>query len=112
MTGTSSGIRARAALRAGTPPALASSAGGLLGWVMTDVQLVSARGLRGIEDAPVRFGVGPAAGLRARLSSNAVLLFAGEWIWLPMQPLLASYQVTGGARWRFSRSLALSATGA
>jgi Domain of unknown function (DUF4105) len=92
--------------------ALATSGGGLLGWVMSDVQVVSARGLRGIDDAPIRLGVGPSAGLRARLSSNATFLVTGEWIWLPLQPTLASYQVSGGLRWRFSEALALSATGA
>ena len=38
-------------------------------------------------------------------------MVTGEWIWLPMQPTLASYQVSGGLRWRFSDALALSATG-
>ena len=50
--------------------------------------------------------------LSARLSSDASLLFSGEWIWLPKQPILASYQVTGGLRWRFTQALALSVTGA
>jgi Domain of unknown function (DUF4105) len=98
-------------LSAGAGGALATSGGGLLGWVMTDFQVVSARGLRGIGDAPIRAGVGPSAGLRARLSSDASLLFSGEWIWLPLQSTLASYQVSGGLRWRFSDALALSATG-
>ena len=39
-------------------------------------------------------------------------MFSGEWIWLPKQPILASYQVTGGLRWRFTQALALSVTGA
>jgi len=95
----------------GAGAALATAGGGLLGWVMTDVQAVSAVGLRGIDDAPIRLGVGPSAGLRARLTSNATLMLTGEWIWLPLQPTLASYQVTGGVRWRFSHALALSATG-
>lgn len=98
-------------LSGGAGAALATSGGGLLGWLMTDVQVVSARGLRGIADAPIRAGVGPSAGLRARLSSDATLMFTGEWIWLPLQPTLAAYQVTGGLRWRFSDALALSATG-
>ncbi|HSS00314.1 MAG TPA: DUF4105 domain-containing protein [Kofleriaceae bacterium] len=96
----------------GAGAALGTSGGGLLGWFTTDVQLVSARGLRGIADAPIRLGVGPAGGVRARLSSDASLLFSGEWIWLPKQPILASYQVTGGLRWRFTQALALSLTGA
>ena len=91
--------------------ALATSGGGLLGWLMTDAQVVSARGLRGIGDAAIRAGFGPSAGLRARLSANASLMFTGEWIWLPFQPTLASYQVGGGLRWRFTDLLALSATG-
>jgi hypothetical protein len=95
----------------GAGAALATSGGGLLGWVMSDVQVVSARGLRGIADAPIRAGLGPSAGLRARLSSDASLMLTGEWIWLPLQPTLASYQVSGGLRWRFSEALALSATG-
>jgi hypothetical protein len=99
-------------LSGGAGAALATSGGGLLGWVMSDVQVVSARGLRGIGDAPIRAGLGPSAGLRARLSSDATLLFTGEWIWLPLQPTQASYQVSGGLRWRFSEILALSATGA
>jgi hypothetical protein len=101
-----------ARLSGGGGAALATSGGGLLGWVMTDVQVVSARGLRGVGDSPIRLGVGPSAGLRARLSRDASLLFAGEWIWLPLQPTLASYQVTGGLRWRFTPALALSITGA
>jgi hypothetical protein len=96
----------------GAGAALGTSGGGLLGWFTTDVQLVSARGLRGIADAPIRLGVGPAGGVRARLSSDASLLFSGEWIWLPKQPILASYQVTGALRWRFTQALALSITGA
>jgi len=98
-------------LSAGAGAALSTSGGGLLGWLMTDAQVVSARGLRGIEDAPIRAGFGPSAGLRARLSSDATLMFTGEWIWLPLSPTLASYQVSGGLRWRFSDALALSATG-
>ena len=100
-----------ARMSGGAGAALATSGGGLLGWVMSDVQVVSARGLRGVDDAPVRLGLGPSAGLRARLSSDAALMLTGEWIWLPLQPTLASYQVTGGLRWRFSQTLALSATG-
>lgn len=96
----------------GAGAAVATSGGGLLGWVTTDLQLVAARGLHGIEDAPIRLGVGPAGGLRARLSSDAALLFSGEWIWLPRQPILASYQVSGALRWRFTQALALSITGA
>jgi uncharacterized protein DUF4105 len=91
--------------------AVATSGGGLLAWAMSDVQVVSARGLRGINDAAIRAGIGPSGGVRARLSSDAVLLVTGEWIWLPLQPTLASYQVTGGMRWRFSDVLALAATG-
>lgn len=91
--------------------ALATSGGGLLGWVMSDVQVVSARGLRGVGDEPIRLGVGPSGGVRARLSSDTTLMVSGEWIWLPWQPTLASYQVSGGLRWRFSDALALSATG-
>jgi len=98
-------------LSAGAGAALATSGGGLLGWLMTDAQIVSARGLRGIADAPIRAGFGPSAGLRARLSSDATLMVTGEWIWLPLQPTLAAYQVSGGLRWRFSPALALSATG-
>jgi hypothetical protein len=91
--------------------ALATSGAGLLAWFMTDVQVVSARGLRGIGDAAIRAGLGPSGGVRARLSANASLLVTGEWIWLPLQPTLATYQVAGGLRWRFSELLALSATG-
>lgn len=91
--------------------ALATSGAGLLTWFTTDVQVVSARGLRGIGDVALRAGIGPAGGVRARLSSNASLMVTGEWIWLPFQPTLATYQVAGGLRWRFSELLALSATG-
>jgi hypothetical protein len=91
--------------------ALSTSGGGLLAWFMTDAQLVSARGLRGLGDAAIRAGLGPSGGVRARLSANASLLLAGEWIWLPLQPTLAAYQVGGGLRWRFTEQLALSATG-
>jgi hypothetical protein len=101
-----------ARLSGGGGAAVGTSGGGLLAWAMTDVQLVSARGLRGVGDAPIRLGIGPSAGLRARLSRDASLMVAGEWIWLPLQPTLAAYQVTGGLRWRFSQALALSITGA
>lgn len=50
--------------------------------------------------------------MRARLSPEAALVVMGEWIWLPWQPTLASYQLTGGLRWRFSEALAVSVTGA
>ncbi|HEU4735342.1 MAG TPA: hypothetical protein VFT22_45940, partial [Kofleriaceae bacterium] len=98
-------------LSAGGGAALATSGGGLLGWVMSDAQVVSARGLKGINDAPIRLGLGPSGGVRARLSADASLMVTGEWIWLPAEPTLASYQVTGGLRWRFSELLALFATG-
>jgi hypothetical protein len=101
-----------ARISGGGGTAVATAGGGLLGWVMTDVQAVSARGLDGVDHAPVRLGLGPSGGVRARLSPEAALVVMGEWIWLPWQPTLASYQLTGGLRWRFSEALAVSVTGA
>ena len=88
--------------------ALASAGGGLVGWLTADAQVVTARGLRGIAERAVRAGLGPAAGVRARLSADSAVVVTGEWIWLPAQPTRASYQVAGVVRWRFGHALALA----
>lgn len=100
-----------ARISGGGGAALGTADGGVLAWAMTDVQAVSARGLDGVGHEPIRLGVGPSGGFRARLSADAAFLVTGEWIWLPAQPTLAAYQVAASLRWRFSDMVAVFATG-
>jgi hypothetical protein len=100
-----------ARISGGGGAAIGTADGGLLAWAMSDVQAVAARGLDGLGHDPIRLGIGPSGGVRARLSADAAFLVTGEWIWLPAQSTLASYQVAATLRWRFSDMLALFASG-
>lgn len=76
-------------------------------YAMVDNHLMWTPALDGIRGAPVRFGIGPAGGLRLRLHQRLIAHVDGEWLWLPLQEPLATWSVGGTLRWGITRDLAL-----
>ena len=79
-------------LAMGTGFTLASSEARVMAFATADVHLAGGPALDGIAGAPVRAGIGPAAGLRVRLASQLVSLTTGELIWLPTQAPRTTWQ--------------------
>ncbi|MCG8419587.1 MAG: DUF4105 domain-containing protein [Proteobacteria bacterium] len=72
-----------------------------------DTYFMAGPDLNGIEDAPIRLGIGPAAGVRVRFTERLLTVVAGDWIWLPAQTPLAMWSASGTLRWAISRNFAL-----
>jgi hypothetical protein len=67
--------------------------------------------LDGIRGSPFGFGLGPSAGLRARLSRGVVTLATAEWLWLPDQGPSTRLVADLTLRIQLWRQLALDLTG-
>jgi hypothetical protein len=76
-------------------------------FVMADTHVAFSRRLDGIDDRFVRVGVGPFAGVRARLSSHAVGLVTATWSYLPGSRLNSTYDVRATLRGSLARDVAI-----
>ena len=63
--------------------------------------------LDGVFGDPVRVGIGPAGGLRIRVTPRFVSLLTGEWDWLPSQTGTATWYASEILRWEIIRDVAL-----
>jgi hypothetical protein len=92
---------------------LASDGGGLVVYAMTGTELFWSPYLEGgVRDSTVRFGLGPEAGLRVRLSPSVAWLGEGSWSWLPDQSPWQTWRASSGFRWGMLQWLALDLRGA
>jgi hypothetical protein len=76
-------------------------------FVMADTHVAFSRQLEGIDDRFVRFGVGPFAGVRARLSRHAIGLLTATWSYLPGARLKGTYDVRATFRGALSKDVAI-----
>ena len=67
--------------------------------------------LEGLAGSHLRMGVGPAGGLRARLSEGIVMLGRAHWLWLPGQTPSSTYRVDAQLRVRLLSAIALGIEG-
>jgi hypothetical protein len=76
-------------------------------FAMADAHAAFGSGLDGIAGSNVRVGVGPYAGLRARLVGDTVAVVTASVSWLPAQPLPVTHDVRGALRAPLARNVAL-----
>lgn len=81
-------------------------------FVMADAYVAFASELDGIGGSFVRLGIGPYAGLRARLPGNTIGLVTGSWSYLPGETLHGTYDVRATLRTTLARDVALGFEGA
>jgi hypothetical protein len=67
--------------------------------------------LAGLIDSHVRIGLGPAGGVRLRLTPALILLTTARWHWLPGQDLRGTYRVDATLRLRCLDWLAIGLEG-
>jgi hypothetical protein len=65
------------------------------------------RHLDGVDGSFVRVGVGPASGLRARLSSRIVGVVTATWWYLPGAQLKSTYDVRAAIRGALAHDVAV-----
>jgi hypothetical protein len=76
-------------------------------FVLGETHLWSGPGLDGIGGASIRVGIGPAGGLRLRITPELVSLSMGEWDWLPGQTGYSTWYASETLRWEIIHDLAL-----
>lgn len=76
-------------------------------FALADTSLQAAPHLQGLRGSPVRLGVGPSGGLRARLGDRLVVLGTASWHYLPLAATSTTYRLELGARIGFGRGFAL-----
>lgn len=76
-------------------------------FVMADAYVGFSPSLHGIHDSFVRVGVGPYAGVRARLPGHTLALITGNWSYLPAQDLLGTYEVRATLRSALTNEVAV-----
>ena len=81
-------------------------------FVMADAYAAFSSHLDGIGGRFVRVGVGPFAGVRARLSSHTVGLVTATWSYLPGAHLKGTYDVRAALRAELAKDVALGFEGA
>jgi hypothetical protein len=92
--------------------ALATESEHLAVFVMADSYAAFSPHLDGIGSRFVRVGVGPLAGVRARLSSHTVWLLTATWSYLPGAHLKSTYDVRAALRGELGKDVALGFEGA
>jgi len=97
-------------LRGGGGFARAMRSGAVVLFSRVDAEL-EAGDFEGIGGAPVRFGIGPVAGARFRLTDRLTLLGQGEWLWLPHTTRDGLWRVDVSLRQGFSEHLAIGIEG-
>jgi hypothetical protein len=78
-------------------------------FAMAESQLSFASGLAGIADTGLRFGAGPGAGLRLRLTDGLLAVASGSWYYLPGQAERTTWQTEGTLRYSSRGSHAIEA---
>jgi hypothetical protein len=63
--------------------------------------------IEGLAGSHLRMGIGPAGGLRVRISEGTVLLGRAHWLWLPGQAPSATYRIDAQLRVKLSSAVAL-----
>jgi hypothetical protein len=91
---------------------LASDNAHLAVFVMADTYVALSPHLDGIGTRFVRAGVGPLAGVRARLSSHTIALLTAAWSYLPGARLNNTYDVRAALRGELGKDVALGFEGA
>ena len=81
-------------------------------FVMADTYVAFSPRLDGIGARFVRAGVGPFAGVRARLSSQTIALVTATWSYLPGAHLKSTYDVRATLRGELAKDVALGFEGA
>jgi Domain of unknown function (DUF4105) len=81
-------------------------------FVMADSYVAFSSHLDGIGARFVRAGVGPLAGVRARLSSQTIALLTATWSYLPGARLKSTYDVRVALRGELAKDVALGFEGA
>ena len=76
-------------------------------FAMADAYVAFSPSLDGIHGRFVRVGVGPYAGLRARLPGHTLALLTANWSYLPAQDLLGTYDVRATLRSALSNEVAV-----
>jgi len=79
----------------------------VVAFIMADGYVALAADLDGIDHGFVRVGLGPFAGLRARLGMSAVGLLTGTWSWLPGQDPEQTFDVRASIRAPLARDVAM-----
>ncbi len=98
-------------LAIGTGAAFATQSARVIAFATADLHVGSGPGLDGIEGIPIRAGVGPAAGLRLRLTPRLISLTTGELIWLPTQAPTFAWHARSILRYAFGPIFALNLEG-
>jgi len=81
-------------------------------FVMADSRVAFSRQLDGVDGSFVRVGIGPFAGVRARLSSHAVGLVTATWSYLPGARLKGTYDLRATLRGALAKDVAIGFEGA
>ena len=76
-------------------------------FVMADTHVAFSRRLDGIDGSFVRFGVGPFAGVRARVSNHLIGLVTAMWSYLPGARLKGTYDVRATMRGAVAKDVAI-----
>jgi len=81
-------------------------------FLMADSYVAFSGRLDGVAGSFVRIGVGPLAGIRARLWPQTIGLLTANWAYLPGQALKTTYDVRGTLRAELGQNVALGFEGA
>jgi hypothetical protein len=76
-------------------------------FVLADVHVAFSGRLDGIDGRFIRIGLGPVAGVRARLSSHAIAAVTTTWSYLPGARLNQSYDVRAALRGALAQDVAI-----
>ena len=76
-------------------------------FLMADAYVAFSSSLDGIGGSFVRVGIGPFAGLRARLPANSIALLTANWSYLPGQTLHSTYDLRVTLRSALARDVAV-----
>ena len=81
-------------------------------FVMADGYVAFSSSVDGIGGSFIRLGIGPYAGVRARLPGDLVGLFTASWSYLPWQSLHGTYDLRATVRGALSKNVAVGLEGA
>lgn len=79
----------------------------LAAFLMADAHVAFADQLDGIDGSVVRVGIGPFAGVRARISDETIAYVTGTFSWLPGQDGASTHDVRGSLRSALAEDVAL-----
>ena len=94
-------------VQVGAGGALSTPTERVTAFVLGETHVWSGPRLDGIGGAPIRIGIGPAGGLRLRITPELVSLLMGEWDWLPEQTGFSTWYASETLRWEIFHDVAL-----